>query len=80
MAANIAGQKLPPYPQQGIDAKWASSLVQAVNDAYAYACSTATRPPNPFIGFSLFDTTLGKPIWCKSLNPVRWVDATGAVV
>lgn len=36
------------------------------------------------IGYSYFDTDLGKPIWCKAINnstgAVTWVDATGATV
>lgn len=79
--ANTAGQKVAPYPVHGIDSKYAAAMVAAINDAYAFACTTATRPPKPLLGFSLFDTTLNKPIWCKQAAPtVIWVDATGAVV
>jgi hypothetical protein len=78
--ANTAGQKLSPPPHQP-DSRWLQQLQQALNDAYAYACTTATRPPKPMLGFSLFDTSLGKPIWCKQAAPtVVWVDATGTVV
>lgn len=79
--ANTAGQKLSPVPQGGVSDKWFNELQQAVNDAYAYASTTTTRPPKPLQGFSMFDTTLNKPIWCKQAAPtVVWVDATGAVV
>lgn len=32
------------------------------------------------VGMSLFDTVLGKPVWCKSMNPYVFVDATGNTV
>lgn len=47
--------------------------------------STADRPTNfsrnpLYVSQQYFDTTLGKPIWVKSLNPTVWVDATGSAV
>jgi hypothetical protein len=43
--------------------------------------TTAQRPANPVVGQRYFDTTLGKPIWCKVGGPTpTWVDATGATV
>ena len=40
--------------------------------------STALRPTqNLYIGLSIFDTTLKKPIWWNGSN---WIDATGTVV
>lgn len=40
--------------------------------------TTAQRPTTSlFIGMAYFDTTLGKPIWLKSVGPVVWCDATG---
>jgi hypothetical protein len=46
---------------------------------------TAQRPVNTpqnflYIGQEYFDTTLGKPVWVKSLQPTVWCDATGAPV
>jgi hypothetical protein len=32
------------------------------------------------IGDVVYDTTLNKPIWCKTTSPLAWVDATGATV
>jgi hypothetical protein len=40
---------------------------------------TNSRTPL-YIGQTYFDTSLGKPIWVKSLNPTVWCDATGASV
>ncbi|MEK5360742.1 hypothetical protein ACPOM7_19040 [Peribacillus castrilensis] len=42
--------------------------------------TTANRPTDYIVGESYFDTTLGKPIWCKTVAPVVWVDAMGATV
>ena len=43
-----------------------------------------TREDNPKVGQCVFDTTLGKPIWCKlaktDTTAAVWVDATGATV
>ena len=43
-----------------------------------------TREDNPKVGQCVFDTTLGKPIWCKTAKTdttaAVWVDATGATV
>ena len=43
----------------------------------ALAVSTTNRPANPSGGYSMFDTTIGKPIWWSG---TKWVDATGVVV
>src|SRR4051812_32297524 len=42
----------------------------------------ASDPPTPplWVGRMYFDTTLGKPIWVKSIGPLVWVDATGTPV
>lgn len=54
------------------------------------AGTTALRPAWAVVGMSYFDTTLNKPIWCKTgsvvapngtvTTPAVWVDATGATV
>ena len=55
--------------------------VQAALESIFGAGTTVTRPTRMlWIGRQHFDTTLGKPIWIKSVNPAVWVDATGAVV
>jgi len=76
------------------------------NDNYAFICTSPTewqkrplknengittkRPANPIVGYQWFDTTLSKPIWCKTIalvdangiitTPAVWVDASGATV
>lgn len=44
--------------------------------------TTAQRPTWQIVGMQYFDTTIGKPIWCKTASPTSpvWVDATGATV
>jgi hypothetical protein len=32
------------------------------------------------IGDNIYDTTLNKPIWVKTISPLAFVDATGAAV
>jgi hypothetical protein len=32
------------------------------------------------VGDFVFDTTLNKPIWCKTTSPLVWVDSTGTTV
>jgi hypothetical protein len=41
---------------------------------------TANRPDKVlWIGRRYFDTTLGKPVYLKSINPSVWVDGVGTV-
>lgn len=43
--------------------------------------TTAQRPTRPlWVGRMYFDTTLGLPIWVRSLSPTVWVNAAGGVV
>ena len=71
---------LPPVPPVGPDLKWYQQLQATVAWNFNASATTAKRPTNPFIGQHLLDTTLNKPIWCTSLNPVVWRDATGTAV
>lgn len=42
--------------------------------------TTAKRPTsNLWVGRRFFDTTLGKPVYLKSLSPSVWVDGVGTV-
>ena len=51
---------------------------------YAVVPYIITGEDNPKVGQCVFDTTLGKPIWCKTAKidttAAIWVDATGATV
>lgn len=55
--------------------QWLTELFHAI-EVLALAGTTAQRPnPAPAIGCTYFDTTLGRPIWAKTLTV--WVDASG---
>ena len=52
--------------------------VGAVVGANTSSGVTADRPASGlWIGRRYFDTTLGKPVYVKSLGPVVWVDGAG---
>lgn len=43
--------------------------------------ATASRPTTSlYVGYTFFDTTLGYPVYVKSLNPTVWVNGAGSVV
>lgn len=50
------------------------------NVYYIQSGTTTQRPTPTYIGQTHFDTTLGKPIWCKTISPIVWVDSTGTTV
>ena len=55
--------------------EWFTKLWGIQQDASG---TTANRPTsNLFIGRMYFDTTLGKPIYLKSVLPSVWVDGVG---
>jgi hypothetical protein len=64
---------------------WLTSLQKSNNMHTGYG-TTAQRPtlarnPSLEIGAQFFDTTLGKPVFIKTLgSPITWVDGTGATV
>jgi len=47
--------------------------------AVSLPLTTVRRPTTTTPGETMFDTTLGKPIWRNAAN-TQWVDATGATV
>lgn len=59
---------------------WMSSLWNISNSIDGSGI-TADRPTKGlFAGRPYFDTTLGKPIWLKSVRPTVWVDGAGVTV
>jgi hypothetical protein len=55
-----------------------SRWVQVITaDNLVFSKTTANRPTSPFNGQSIFDSTLGKPIWWSG---TAWKDATGTNV
>jgi hypothetical protein len=47
-----------------------------LKDYASTAGTTAARPTDATVGFSYFDTTLGKCVWLKTA-PSTWVDGAG---
>lgn len=62
----------------------ANYVKQLINNNTILETPKTTREDNPKVGQCVFDTTLGKPIWCKTAKTgttaAVWVDATGATV
>ena len=62
---------------------WISNVSQALQ-AVTQSGATASRPTaastKRWIGMQFFDTTLGKPVYLKSVAPDVWVDGSGAAV
>lgn len=64
------------WERYAIDSSTWSTWVKISNGG---AFTTGTRPTNYSVGQSIYDTTLNKPIWLKTV-PSTWIDATGAIV
>lgn len=59
---------------------WVDRVHAAVSSLYQSG-TTANRPTELlWVGRSYFDTTLGYPVWVKSVKPAVWVSAAGVVV
>lgn len=82
--------KQPPISTPVVDIKtgmiavqwsmWIANLWSLANSVDGSGI-TADRPTSGlFAGRAYFDTTLGKPIWLKSVRPTVWVDGAGTSV
>lgn len=61
-------------------AGWLSQAQQILQDV-SNSGTTAQRPTVIlYVGKRYFDTTLGVPIFLKSVNPAVWVNGVGTVV
>ena len=60
------------------DSQLAASLkTHLVNEGV----TTTNRPTSGnYVGRMIYDKTLNKPLWCKTVSPLKWVDATGTQV
>ena len=57
------------------------NLVHQTVTAVRQSGTTANRPDKVlWIGRQYFDTTLGRPVYVRSVKPAVWVDAAGVVV
>ena len=55
--------------------------IHAIASATEQSGPTGSRPTKRlWIGRMYFDTTLGYPVWVKSVGPVVWVNASGTTV
>lgn len=81
--------KPPPFRDKfltdtgDISSSWMQWIQQA--GLYAFSLSdsgtTANRPTsNLWVGRPYFDTTLGYPVWVKTVSPVVWVNGAGTSV
>lgn len=62
-------------PWQSVFSRWHTIIASAQQSG-----TTAQRPTKVlWIGRRYFDTTLGKPVYLKSINPSVWVDGAGVV-
>jgi hypothetical protein len=76
-SAMVDAQGLPSLAWSQLFTRWHRIITAAAQSGV-----TANRPASLlWIGRPYFDTTLGKPIWVKQVNPsVVWVDAAGTSV
>jgi predicted small integral membrane protein len=60
---------------------WFQQVSNAINGLYQYG-TTAQRPTsNVYVGQMYFDTTLGYPVFVKTLaSPIVWVNGAGTHV
>lgn len=59
---------------------WFQRVQNVVTAAYGSGPTSERPDAYLWIGRRFFDTTLGKPVWVKSVKPTVWVDATGTVM
>lgn len=83
----IVGEEDNGYAKGDVlDANYVKQLINNAtpNDISDLEAPKITREDDPKVGQCVFDTTLGKPIWCKTAKTdttaAVWVDATGATV
>ncbi len=67
----------------GVSGGWRNFFNSIFNvcNALTMSGTTGMRPTvGLWVGRMYFDTTLGTPIWLRSIGPVVWVNAAGAPV
>jgi hypothetical protein len=78
--ASAQGQMTPVYQAFFSSIKNWLGPVGLSGPTSARPTSAGTSNIFLYIGLEYFDTTLGYPVWVKQLNPLVWVNATGAMV
>lgn len=62
------------------------NVQEAIDTLYNYTTLTCNAKPSADmlesikVGMCIFDTSLGKPIWCRNINPHVFVDSMGEIV
>lgn len=72
-----------PLQSPDFDQNWIHyfAVISPIIASLADSGTSSTRPSvGLWVGRQYFDTTLGLPIYVKSLTPTVWVNAAGAVV
>lgn len=59
---------------------WLNELYGVVRPLGGNGPTTQRPTSGLYVGLQYFDTTLGKPVFLKTVSPAAWVDATGASV
>jgi hypothetical protein len=70
-------------PNGQLPKEWMSVFQQisnAINPLYQYGTTIQRPTTGVYLGQMFFDTTLGYPVFIKSLNPIVWVNGAGATV
>ena len=74
-ASLVGDDKMATPPWANIFSRWHTIIVSAQQSG-----TTAQRPTKVlWIGRRYFDTTLGKPVYIRSVGPAVWVDGAGVV-
>jgi len=74
--------RIPFTEQEGLPIEWSNWMakVEEILNHTQATGATANRPAvAPYVGYPFFDTTLGKPIWAKTITATStaWVLADG---
>lgn len=72
------------YPPHGAEfgsqawMRWLYAFVSSFNVVTGSGTTSQRPSPAPFVGFMFFDTTIGKPVWAKTLTQYVLSDGTNA--
>ena len=71
------------HPISKLTQSWLAwfSAAQKILQSIGNSGTTSHRPThNLYVGQQYFDTSLGYPVWVKSIDPIVWVQYDGTVV
>ena len=73
----------PPFSHPVTDKLMSTPWVHWIDELFRKqnrVGTTAQRPKDVEVGDMYMDTTIAKPIWVRSVSPIVWITAAGAVV